>query len=228
MSTIRVSLLAIASLGGLTFGSSSARDWPSVAAPPHAWLQTVAGDMTFNGLPMRIRQFHTARTPAEVLKFYKRRWNGRYVLNTLGPWQVLGHKQDGYYESIQVRPDGMGARGLIGATALEDISTDAAPGHGFARMDESRIINDIVSHDLGKTSRTLILTNRFSVSSNALFYRQHMKNEGWREGIGDGANSSAGRGRVLKFHRGNESAIVIIGRSNGRTTVVANLVRRGG
>jgi hypothetical protein len=226
MDTIKILLLAIFTLGVLTSGSASARDWPSVAAPPHARLQTIAGNMTFNGLPMRIRQFHTARTPADVLKFYKRQWNGRYVLNTLGSWQVLGHKQDGYYESIQVRPDGMGAQGLIGVTALKDISTDAVPGHGFARMDDSRTINDIVSHDLGKTSRTLILTNRFSVSSNALFYRKHMKDEGWRERIGNGADSNAGRGRVLKFHRGNESAIVIIGRSNGRTTVVANLARR--
>jgi hypothetical protein len=227
MNTIKISLLAIAALGLLTFGSASARDWPSVAAPPHARLQTVAGDMTFNGLPMRIRQFHTTRTPAEVLKFYKHQWNRRYVSNTLGPWQVLGHKQNGYYESIQVRPDGMGTHGFIGVTALENISTDSAPGHGFARMDNSHVINDIVSHDLGKTSRTLILTNRFSVSSNALFYRQHMKDKGWREEIGDGADSSARRGQVLKFHRGNESAVVVIGHSNSRTTVVANLVERG-
>ena len=92
-------------------------------------------------------------------------------------------------------------------------------------MENTQVIDDIRSVDDSREARTLLVLNRYSVESNALFYRKQMTLLGWRRT--EDRTAQPGRARVLMFQKGTQQAIISLEQRRGRTAVVANLVSGG-
>jgi hypothetical protein len=93
-------------------------------------------------------------------------------------------------------------------------------------MGGSTVYNDIVSKDLGKTGRTLVMTNTFSADANASFYKSAMAGDGWVS-VSDRKAKIEGSARLVQiWRRGLEEANVVIGTSSDQTSVVVNIVDR--
>ena len=202
------------------------RDWPEVPAPPASKVEWVARHMIYNGIAMRVQSFESRRSASEVLAYYQQKWAGRNVVNPLGPWTVIGTRAGDYYLTVQVRSRGDHAsQGYIGISNMPSLKHKPKLGRGFPMMENTQVIDDIRSVDDSREARTLLVLNRYSVESNALFYRKQMTLLGWRRT--EDRTAQPGRARVLMFQKGAQQTIISLERQRDQTAVVANLVSGG-
>jgi len=207
-------------------------DWPAIEPPPGARVQSVAEEMKYNGVPMRIRQFTSEGTVDNVLWFYRQKWTEggkrKIATNTVGGWQVLG-KQDGdYYITVQVRPrEPRGTEGYLGVSKLPSLTESPRVDMLFPRMPGSEVISDVDSFDNGKAAKTLILKNDHSITSNQSYYESMMPGQDWKQQKSLRADQDINR-RVLYFERRKEAASIVINPApRGGTMVVINIVNTG-
>lgn len=225
---LRLQALAILFSPSISF----ARDWPVIEPPPAARVQSVADDMKYNGVPMRIRQFSSERDVDSVLSFYRQRWGGeakqKPVENSLGEWRIVGRQDGDYYLTVQVkRREQGGSEGFMGVSRLPSLTERPRVDLLFPRMPGSEVISDIDSNDSGKVAKTLILRNDHSVTSNASYYQSMMPGQDWKQNQSFGG-PQANNTHVLYFERRKESAnIAIRPTPNGGTMVVINIVSSG-
>lgn len=204
-----------------------ADDWPSIPVPSKSRMEWVAKDMRFNGVPMRVQHFVSSADPADVLSYYRQRWGGlgASIENTMGPWRVIGRQENAYYLTVQIKPRGRGGtEGFLGVSRLPALKSPPRLGVGFPMMEDSRVLNDIENRDPGQQARTLLLDNRFSVESNALFYREQFIHQGWSR-VED-RTLQVGRARVVVFKRSGEEAMLTLQGDGHKTIVTANLVQK--
>ena len=216
-------LTAILAPGALAAGVASCAPMP---VPASGTLQSVAEEMVVNGLPMSIRVMNTAQTPQQVLAFYRAAWPNRpgqqvNVEDRIAPWDVISTRKDGCFYSVQVQQGKRGTIALLGVS--RSVDTPAVAGADFPAMAGTRVINDMRSDDLGKVGRLLILSNQFSGSGNATFYRDQMRSSGWtlvKESTPKRGNPQA---IVQVFRRGGSWADVSINQGPRGTAVVVNI-----
>jgi len=211
--------------------AGSALDCPRFPEP-EARLQWVAQYIVYNGVPMSIKHFDSELSPAQVLAFYRNAWRAggagpAAIEYTVAPWQTIAVARGKCFFTVQVQPAGSsGSTGLLSATEAPDgprlISHDA----DLPMMSGSTILNDIQHRDDGKNARTLLLTNGFSAQSNADFYRQTLADQGWRAVSGYEMTTARGPGITLVLKRGLAETSLVITHSDGKTTVLANMVDR--
>lgn len=207
---------------------SPAQAVSELPAPPKARVSDVAGDTHALGMQLSIRRFETGRSLGQVLSFYRKLWKGRAAESEMPPWRMIGRLVDDHYHNVQVQAAPGG--GSWGYLSISDLPKQARKkkyslddmGNGFPRMGGSRVLDDQHSRDPGKSGRTLMLENGFSVGSNAGFYRRHYRGQGWRLVL-DEAVAARGRGQVLAFARRGERLMIAINRNDDRTRVIANL-----
>lgn len=202
---------------------------PEFPVPHIGQLQWVAENMRMNGMPMQIKELTTEQTPQQVLSFYRRRWADappyfhEYEANGM---PVIATLRNGCFYTVQVRPDGRGAKALLGVSTKPDGGPPREPGAGFPNMAGSKVMNDIDHLDTGKTGRTILLVNSYSPDANLNFYRRVLADEGWRAVIDRTVNGSKGISHVLVMKRGYHEANVTISPGQGGTSVLATLVDR--
>jgi len=216
----------------LWMSSAVAAEWPVVEPPPGAQVQTVADDMKYNGVPMRIRQFSTDGSVDNVLWYYRQKWTdgGKQKIadNSVAGWRVLGRQAGDYYVTVQVRQRQQGgAEGYIGVSPLPSLKESPRVDMLFPRMPGSEVISDVDSNDSGKIAKTLILRNDHSVQSNQSYYESMMPGQEWRQQKSLRADQDMSR-RVLYFERRKQSASIVINPApNGGSMVVVNIVSTG-
>ncbi len=201
----------------------------SFPVPPNSRIVVVAQDMAVNGVPMSASELHTKQTPSDVMRFYRDEWKSRsqrVVETNEGGWQTLASKDGNCFFTAQIKAGvGSGTYALLGVTQLVT-GTPRPRGDGFPKMGGSTVYNDIVSKDLGKTGRTLVMTNTFSADANASFYKSAMAGDGWVS-VSDRKAKIEGSARLVQiWRRGFEEANVVIGTSSDQTSVVVNIVDR--
>lgn len=201
----------------------------SFLAPPNSRVVVVAQDMLVNGVPMSASELHSKQMPSDVMRFYRVEWESRSqrVLETNeGEWRTLATKDGNCFYTAQIKMGAdAGTYALLGVTQLIT-GTPKARGEGFPKLGGSTVYNDIVSRDLGKTGRTLVMANKFSVDANASFYRNAMSGDGWVS-VSDRRGKTEGGVRLVQiWRRGLEEANLVIGTSADQTSVVANIVDR--
>jgi hypothetical protein len=211
---------------GVTFAAPSC---PSFPTPQSSRVVVVAQDMVVNGVPMSASELHSKQSPADVARFYRGEWESRSqrVLETMdGDWRTLATKDGQCFFTAQIKAGvGSGTYALLGTTQLIT-GTAKARGEGFPKLSGSTVYNDILSKDLGKTGRTLLMANKFSVDANASFYRNAMSGEGW-VAVSDRRGKTEGGSRLVQiWRRGLEEANLVIGASADQTSVVVNIVDR--
>lgn len=208
----------------------AAGDWPQIEAPPRAHVQTVADDMKYSGVPMRIRKFTSETSVEGVMEFYRQRWSAgeklKPVLNTVGEWKVIGRQSGDYYQTVQARPQGNGgSEGFIGVTTLPSHTVKPSVDTSFPRLPGTQVISDTDSSDDGRVAKTLILKNDLSVTSNVSYYQSTLPAQDWRQNTNFGNAQFNSSSHVLYFERRKESANIVINTDpRGGTMVVINIV----
>jgi len=204
---------------------------PDLPAPPRARVQWVGSDVRLNGMPMRIRKFEVDRSEESVLRFYRRRWRRPqandlpgYKEGVYGPWRIITRLEGKYLLSVQVQSSGaQRSWGYLGVSRIPDPKDLSALGAGFPRMRGSRVINQVTSRDPWKRGRTLVITNRFSVQSNANFYRNHFRNRGWTTKM----DQALGPAHVFTFRQADGEVNLVISEADTGTQIVVNDVNTG-
>ncbi len=202
---------------------------PGFATPPSSRIVIVAQDMVVNGVPMSASELHSKQSPNEVLQFYRREWEARSqrVLETSeGGWRTIATKDGNCFLTVQIKSGSQSETyALLGTTQLVSGAVKVR-GDGFPKLGGSTVYNDIVSKDLGKTGRTILMANNFSIDANANFYRNAMSGDGWVSISERPARTENGMRHIQIWRRGLEEANVVIGKSAEMTSVIANVVDR--
>jgi hypothetical protein len=161
---------------------------PELPPPPDARVFWVARDMTYNTMPMAVRQFTTKHGLEDVLAFYKNEWQESpdppqpgFLINDLAPpWVTISRIEDGYMLMVQVQPaDDDGALGYLSVTRLPDNARPPKLAKGFPLPGNTLVVNEIASEDPGKSGRTMMLVNKHDLASNVAFYRNQYAESGW-------------------------------------------------
>lgn len=204
---------------------------PELPPPPDARVWWVAENMTYNTMPMAVRQFTTKHDLQRVIDFYRDEWQQPmpdgapgYVINDLvPPWLSISRIEDGYMLLVQARAtDDEGTTGLLSISKLPTSAKAPELGKGFPTMGETKAVNEFVSNDEGQTGRTMMFVNKHDLPTNLSFYRSRYQDNGWvvdmDKGVGDVLH-------VLALRKGRQRLdIVLTEMKQGVTRIVANEV----
>lgn len=197
--------------------------------PAPKWLDRVevAEKMVINGLPSTVHSFKADKSIEELLDFYRQRWNdgppGRpgYREASIPPWHIISRLDGRNLYTVQVQTnDASGLQGYLAIGDLEGLPKKGKNSSKVPRMDDSKVINDVISFDPGKKGRTLLLVNRYSVASNSAFYRNYYLDAGW----GKLVDTDSEEAHLLVFKKYDQEAHLVINHLNGSTQVVMNIV----
>ncbi len=201
---------------------------PKFPAPPDTVVNKLGEDMIVNGIPMHIRQFTSKNSVESILDFYRNYWPkgteekpGYTETDILTPWKIMTRVENGYLMTVQVTEDGdNGSRGMLSMSELPDRDERLPePGKNFPKMRGSTVINDVQSKDIGKSGRTIQLSNTYSVQTNANFYRNYYMNHGWNIDLDKAI--SEGNSHSQRFSSGEKNVVVIINKTKNGAVVVA-------
>lgn len=206
--------------------AAHASSWPNIDSPPDAQVVWVGKDIVQNGVPMRIKAFHSALGVEEILNFYRTRWDDggmqQPVENELGHWKVIGKQSDDYYLTVQVKPGiTYSSQGFLTVSMLPSLDAPPSLDQRFPRPGGTEVISETDSTDDGRTAKTLIMQNSHSVQSNVSFYGTNLPAQGWRKHQDFNGPSD---GHVLYFERRGKACHIAINRNpQGETVILVNL-----
>lgn len=197
-------------------------EWPAFPEPPKSDSKWMLRDTQVNGLPMKVKVFHSKASTNSVLDYYRNRWRDEYEENRSGLWQQISKIDERYMYLVQVQADGKGSWGRQSVTDLRSIKT-SRPGRGVPMMRNSTVISDFDDNDKGWRARTVGLINDFSINSNRKFYSDHFLKRGWQSYIDQ---ATPDNDKVLAFRRGTEDISIIMHNKKGQTLILLNQVDR--
>ena len=222
---IFVILICAASIFGTTSGSFAA-----VKIPAPSWMEqtAIADKMIINGLPSTVHAFQAERKLAELLEFYRVRWNEGgigeigYKEAEVAPWHVISRLEDGrFLLTVQAKEkDALTCEGYLAIADLREVKAGKESGNDIPRPHGSDIVNDLKSSDPGSKSRTVMLVNNSSVAGNSNYYRDYYLGRDW----GQVVDQETGDARVLVFGKGSSQVHLVISPAGSKTQVVMNLV----
>lgn len=205
---------------------------PDIPRAPDMRIVVVSDHMIYNGVDMSTYEVSSPHPMDEVLRFYREAWNGAVAesTTTMGldstQWNVLAHREGDFLVTVQLRPSK--PAGVYGYIAISNVFSGKVheTGRNVVMPAGSTLVNDIVSDDAGRKSRTVVVQNEGSVGFNLDFYRQKLTAEGWTEVVDySKLPQEMGRPQALMLNRGSEQMNLAVTRTAGTTTVVMVTVR---
>jgi hypothetical protein len=221
--------LALAAGAGLPASAQQELRCPEFPAPQFGRLEWVAANLRYSGIPMQIKELVTEQSPQQVIAFYKTQWGGQppyYHEYDVGEWKAIATLRSRCFYTVQVKPDGKGARALLGISKRPDNGQPAQPGAGFPSLSGSRVVNDIDHYDDGKTGRTLLIMNNYSPEMNVAYYRRTLKADGWVAIADRSVPGARGLSHVLVLKYGHHEANVTITPSAMGSSILVTQVDR--
>jgi len=204
---------------------------PDFPPPKDAQVQWVGKNIEVNGIRSDIRAFQTKKSPDKVAEFYREEWKepvakgmpGFTETDAMIPWQLITRLEDGYLMTVQFQEqDRGGTWGYLAMSPLPTQEPSALPGQNFPKMPDSTVVNETKSDDPGKKGTTMLIANKYSISSNVQFYRSHYGNLGWT--VETDKELAPGKMHSLVFkNQRNRITIMFIGENN-ETRIVVNSV----
>ncbi len=200
-----------------------------VAVPEGAAVTWVAPEIEQSGIPLQIQQLKSGQSVEQVLNFYRTEWadagNGDspgFIEKAVGEWNVISRLDGGTNIVIQVKAAADGStEGFLSVADVTGAAKESEISQDFPRLSGSELISSTASRDPGKSATTLILRNRFSVSSNTSFYQSRMPSKGWQQVHAVRAQGAD----ILLFNKnGNSLEVAVTQDSDGITVVLANFV----
>ncbi|HUR21033.1 MAG TPA: hypothetical protein VMZ90_09520 [Vicinamibacterales bacterium] len=226
---LRMAAMAAGAAALSAFAATEPLRCPGFPIPHEGRAVWVAEDILFNGIPMQIKEYKTALTPAQVMAFYKSQWGSAppyFHEYDVGEWKAIATLKERCFYTVQLQADGSGTRALLGISARPRDGTPPAAGAGFPTLSGSQVLNDIDHRDGGKTGRTLVVVNSYSTDMNAHFYRRTMAGEGWVPIVDRTVEGAKGLSHVMVLKRGYNEANLTIAPGQSGTSVLASFVDR--
>ena len=218
-------LAAAATLAAVPAHASCA-NW---AVPDAGRIVIVSNDMQINGVPMSVRELHSKKSPDEIARFYRGDWEGRRQRVqeiTEGGWRTLSTLAGDCFYTVQIKPGpNQGTYALLGLTQLSNGPVQSR-GEGFPKLAGSQVYNDIKSNDSGKMGRVLLFKNSSSPRTNAEFYRNTLRTQGWVSVSDQATETLEGMQYLQIWRRGVEEIHLTMTTGQGETQVVVNTVDR--
>jgi hypothetical protein len=224
----RVALL-LALVATMALAEESPLRCPEFPAPRTGRLEWVAPNLKYTGVPMQIKELVTEQTPGQVIDFYKAQWGSvppYYHEYDVGEWKAIATLRQRCFYTVQVKPDGKGARALLGVSARTNGWQPHQAGRGFPAPAGSRVVNDIDHFDEGKTARTLLIMNNLSPETNADYYRRALKSDGWSAIVDRSVPGARGLSRVMVLKHGHHEANLTISPASGGSNILVTQVDR--
>ena len=196
----------------------------SFPVPDEFELHIVADDMEFNGMTMAVSGFSTSRNPTEVESFYRDAWGDEIRKARMNDLVVLSHINDDLLYTVQFNQPEQPQMQLQGFLAISNLpgmrsAKDFSYGKGFPMLSDTKVVNDMKTHDMGKNNRMLWLTNKSSVTTNFNFYRREFVNDGWS--VIHSENRLRNKEAGLALSRSGENLNISIIGKNSLTQVLA-------
>jgi len=235
---VLASLMSTAALG------APGGAWPEVALPPGAVSYSIGEQMSVSGLPMRLRGFDAATSPAQTAEWFRRHLPRPLMENRVGGKLVLGRAEGNHYVTVQLDGAASGA-GTHGVVAVSDVAaarsqqaaSRAASERVLARLPAgTELVSALTSTDERRNASFLTLVNRYSEEVNRERLRLLLRDDGMeleREARAADAGPQAlagmppgaASGRMLFFKgRGKEAIAVISRMPDRRVSIVLNTV----
>lgn len=203
-------------------------------ALPDMKLTWVAPDIVHNGTPLQVSNFDSSDSVQTVLARYRREWKA----STLNPQDAIEYPIKNYqviakmlglcFYTVQVKknPATSGSTGVLAVSQIQPNQQAPVLGKDFPMMSGSQVAADMKHRDPGKEARTIVLMNQFSTNANADFYRRVLGNEGWTVLSDHLIPNKGGNGnsQTITFRRGFNETSMVIARTQGGSSVLANLV----
>jgi hypothetical protein len=198
--------------------------------PPGASLIAVADSMEFQGIPLKIRKFEVEMPVEGVLNFYRNAWKGRVVEDDMPPWKIISTRDGDDFFTVQVQAGGRNmAWGYLGISDLPkrvESGWSVQTKSDFPMMSGSQVINNFAHHDIGRRGRTIFITNKFSITGNAEYYRNHYTGQGWTPVMDQSPDQ--GGSQAFLFKRGDQTVSMTINQGEeGVTNIIVNDVSHG-
>ena len=217
-----IMVIVIVALCACIPNASAARDFP---VPKYFEISDVSSDTTTYGMNFNIRKFETHESPSTVVAFYQQKWGDQAVVTEYGQWTMVGKNTGKQFYNVQVQSGAGGSWGYLSISDLpERIEKEdyQLPGERrFPHMSGSHILNDKQHKDIGKSARTVLLVNNFSVSANGQYYLNYYQGKKWSV-VADN-NHSKMHTRVMTFQKGSKTVTLTIAKVDKYTNVVANI-----
>lgn len=201
-------------------------DLQELAAPPQTRLSWVGRHIVQNGMPMQILQLRSSLPMAEILRFYRQRWQVYHrpgerssLTRDVGDWRMLSTVVDAHHVVLQLKREAGQLTGYLSATPLDTPTEQSQIAEQFPRQSGSRLISSTESNDGGAPATTLILENRFPLRDAFRFYHTALQRRGWKLSRSDVDRGTA----VLRFARPSGSLQLALRREKDRTYIFANL-----
>ncbi len=223
------------SLSILLFPNLSSAGKPDFPAPPDAAVETVANNMSVNGIKSDIRAFHTSDSIEEVVEFYRSEWKrpikkgmpGFMETIDAAPWYIISRIEDDYLMTVQVQVkanDKSGSWGYLSISPLPEPDSRAPElGKTVPKISGSIVMNEMKHDDPGKKGTTTIISNTHSVKNNADYYQNHYRGKGWTEETNQRLGTDEGHSLVYKTRR--DRVTIMILKDKHYTRVVLNSVK---
>ena len=196
--------------------------WPNVSEPPRSTLRPVAEELYINGVETRLSEFESKLSARQVLNYYRNHWDNRYAESDYGPWQQISRLQGAYFITIQVQDNEMaGSKGRI--SIMNTSVPKRRVGSDVPLMNQSRVMNEVISKDKLSFSTIVLAVNPFAVEDNVEFYQQYFQQAGWKKTMDQFKQE---KGATLVFNRDKLETTITITRIQGGSSVLINQVEQ--
>lgn len=214
--------------------------WPQIAIPEGVKLTEQGGQISVNGMPLRMRGFTSAASPARVAALFQQSLGQPLMDNTVGVKRILGRSYGAHYVTVQIELGVTGTRGVIAVTKLTAAMNNAASARAADQRLLSRlaagfhIVSRTASEDNRRSIEHVVLTNTHSVGLNAASVKNMLRIDGFvleREtapAVQSGVDHrpATREATTLFFKKAGSEAVVVISRDDkGMTDVVLNTIR---
>lgn len=219
--------------------ASAEMTWPTVAMPQGIASFAMGGELSVNGLPLRMRGVLSDRPPAQVAALFRASLGQPLVETAQGAKLVMGRALGEFYATVQLEPAGTGTRGVVAVTRLSAaLGARAAIKESGQRVLShfpagSRLVTQMSSVDGTRRADFLTLSNNLDVEFNVGYIKHTLDADGYTLeratspiALTNGAVPQNGRaGTTLFFKRRDAEAVAMIYRdTGGDTAIVLNTV----
>lgn len=223
-----LALLLLASVG--TAAPCGAQ--PQIEPLSGARFADLGNDLTVNGTPTRIREFHLPRPFPRVLADC-RRWLGpRRVEHDLDGWKVLARKEGQQLTMLRLRPQGETVTiGTLSEASLRPVAATRRT-HDLAVPADTLLASEITTIDPGRRSRLLTFANPHSIGTNVAHFRASLQARGYRLERDAAPSPGARDGRSLWFAGDDGDVLLVVADLDNRamqgvrTAITLNFVTR--
>lgn len=212
---------------------------PLVQLPESAIIFPAGDVVTLNGIPMRMRAFSSREPIRKLASWFLKSLGAPLKIDTRGNSVILGKLDHGYYVTVQLEPSGKQVQGVVAVTDLKAMSQQRLAYRQQLNLwlsawpYGSRVISDMTSHDQGRSSRVVMVSNNQTETINVNRVTAILKRDGYqleREVVADATTAAASRltsvdGRTLYFRGEGKEAMATISRDeHGNTVTVLNTI----